>query len=99
MATKTTKKSQIFDYLQKRFGNKTFRYTDITIAALMVNGWIKDPSEYDWRIHRGYYATNITAYSGDYMFNPSKGDTRRLVNCSGTPSRYMIAGKEINIKW
>lgn len=64
MATKTTKKSQIFDNLQKRFGNKTFRYTDITIAALMVNGWIAEPSEYDWREHRGYYACIITGYSG-----------------------------------
>ena len=91
MATKTTKKSQIFDNLQKRFGKKTFRYTDITIAALMVNGFITDPSEYDWQIHRGYYACNITGYAGNYMYKRSKGDTRRLFNCSETPGNYIIA--------
>lgn len=95
MATKTTKKLQIFDNLQKRFGNNTFRYTDITIAALMVNGWIQDPSEYDWRVHRGYYSCALQKYNtADYLFKPSKGDTRRLFFVEGeAPTCYMIASE------
>lgn len=78
-----TKKSQIFDNLQERFGNNTFRYTDIVISALMVNGWIKDPSEYRSEFHRGYYAANISGYSGDYMYNSSPNDHRRLSKVDG----------------
>lgn len=89
--TTLTKKAQILDYLTEQWGSSTFRYTDITIAALMVNGLIQDPSEYDWREHRGYYACVITGYSGDYMFKPSKGDTRRLdVIGGGGSKRYLI---------
>lgn len=84
-----TKKSQIFDNLQKRFGNNTFRYTDIVIAALMTNSWIKDHSEYRRAYHRGYYATNITRYSSDYLYNSSKDDSRRLVK---TDVGYQIIG-------
>jgi hypothetical protein len=86
-AIKKTKKAQIFDYLQKQFGDTAFRYTDIVIAALITNGWIKDPSEYDRSIHRGYYGVNITGYGGYYMYLQSKGDTRRLAK---TDAGYII---------
>lgn len=91
-----TKKAQIFNHLQNRFGTKPFRYTDIVIAALMVNGFIKDPSEYTTE-NRGYYATNITAYSSDYLYNPSKGDPRYLVRTYEHPIRksyYTLGGQE-----
>ena len=87
-ATKNkTKKAQIFDYLQTRFGENPFRYTDIVIAALITNGLIKDPSEYDRSKHRGYYGVNITGYGGYYMYLQSKGDTRRLAK---TDAGYII---------
>jgi hypothetical protein len=85
-AIKKTKKAQIFDYLQKQFGDTAFRYTDIVIAALIVNGKINNPSEYN-RTHRGYYGVNITGYGGYYMYLQSKGDTRRLAK---TDAGYII---------
>jgi hypothetical protein len=78
-----TKKSQIFDNLETRFGSNTFRYTDIVIAALITNEWIKDPSEYKRSSHRGYYATNITGYSSDYLYTSSANDNRRLCKVDG----------------
>lgn len=78
-----TKKSQIFDNLETRFGSNTFRYTDIVIAALITNKWIKDSSEYKSASHRGYYATNITGYSSDYLYNSSTNDNRRLCKVDG----------------
>jgi hypothetical protein len=91
MGTKT-KKTQILNYLTEKWGSGTFRYTDITIAALMVNGLIQDPSEYNWKEHRGYYACAITGYSGDYMFKSSKRESRglRTVREASGKKRYRI---------
>jgi hypothetical protein len=75
-------KSRVMQGLMLRFGNQEFTYTDIVKEVLLVNGEIKDLSEYDWRKHRGYYVGSITDLTG-YFYKFTKQNPWRLVKVDG----------------
>ena len=89
---KITKKSRLLTALENKFGNTNFRYTDMVKEMLIINGYINNVSEYRPADHRGYYATNLTAYSSEYLYSPSVNDPRHLtvVYTESGSKRYCI---------
>jgi len=76
---KRSKKFQILSGLKERFGEGRFMYKDIVIQALLTNGLISSPDQWNPKIHRGYYADAIGAYKGnDYLYKYSKKCPLRL---------------------
>ena len=98
---KVLRKTQIIDYLIKNHNGTNIRYKDLTIAALMCKGDIKDPSQYNYYGMRGAFGTNFVSRTG-YMRRPSKKEPRyisKYYNEKGQP-RYQIidsvTGQEVN---
>jgi len=89
-----TKKAQILDILEQQFGSSKFRYKDLTIAALLVNNYITDPSEYT-RKYRGYYSSAFTPWpsNNDYMFYPGRDGRYLEKHAAGV---YTLGGKKKN---
>ena len=92
---KKSVKFNVLSSLYQRFGSRTFKYTGIVKEILLHNGWIKSYEDYNWRIHRGYYAVSLTGYSSDYFFNFSKTCPLRLVKTSNNgKSAYRVEIEE-----
>jgi hypothetical protein len=89
---KGTIKSQILSSLHDQFGNAPFRYTDIVKQVLLSRGIINSPSEYDWKVDRGYYACAITRYNSEYLYKCTSRNPWRLVKEIGPngKSQYRV---------
>jgi hypothetical protein len=80
---KITKKTQIGQIIKDLWGvGVPLRYTDLQIAALMANGRIQTPAEFNRETDRGFYCSVLDGAS--YLFKWSSSPFRLVKSKTAT---------------